>query len=172
MDVLEQEQERPVRGERLEEPPDRPLCVPARLGLLREPGHPQHLLGDRLPVRVIRERGADPDHNDIDQRAQAVQVGEAGRAIDVVRRACGGRDPGVDRLTELADNDESVGGSLPEWPKDFLPGCGEGPVRLAEHSRNVGPSGIVLGKINHHSRFGSSFPISKFIVWVLSYRLG
>ena len=50
-------------------------------------------------LRIVGKRGADPDHHRIDQRAQPMQVGEPGRAVDVVGMAgrrwrCGRRSTG------------------------------------------------------------------------------
>ena len=59
-------------------------------------------------LRIVGERGADPDHHDVDQGTQPVQMGEPGRAIDVVGMAGLGRDPAVERLAELPDHDEVV----------------------------------------------------------------
>ena len=52
-------------------------------------------------LRIVGQRGADADDDGIDQRAQAMQMGEPFGAVDVVRVSAGGGDAGVDRLAAL-----------------------------------------------------------------------
>jgi len=61
---------------------------------------------------VVSDGRAYADHDRVDQRPQAVQMGEARLAVDVVRVSGGRGDPGVDRLAALADQNEIVDGAL------------------------------------------------------------
>ena len=87
-----------------------------QLGVGRQPAarvdhHPRWVGAGDVPnreLRIVRGRSADPDHHGIDQRPQPVQMGESGRAVDVVRMAGWRGDPAVQRLADLADHDQAV----------------------------------------------------------------
>ena len=117
----------------------RPLGIdhhPRRVG----PGDAPH-----RELRIVGDRGADPDHHGIDQRPQPVQVGEPGRAVDVVRMAGWGGDPAVQRLADLADHHQAVGRARPQRPKDFFPRRRQRSRRIPKHFGNAGP-GIACQK--------------------------
>jgi len=63
-------------------------------------------------LRIVCDGRAYADHDRVDQRPQAVQMGEAGLAVDVVRVSGERGDAGVDRLPALADQNEIVNGAL------------------------------------------------------------
>jgi len=90
-------------------------------------------------LRVVGERGADADHDHVDERPQPVQMGETGRPVDVVRVAGLGRDPAVERLTELTDHHEIVDRAGFQRSEPLLPGRGEG-LQGAKHLRNARPA--------------------------------
>src|SRR6266702_3318970 len=111
--------------------------------------HDPHRTGSRDPadgeLRVIGQRGAYTDDHRIDQRPQAVEVSEAGRPVDVFRMAGRRGDAGIDRLAELPDHRQAVDPrTVPQRPKDLLPGRGEGAVGIVERPGNVEP-GVVRG---------------------------
>ena len=107
-------------------------------------GHP----ADR-ELRVVGERRADPDHHRIDQRAQPVQVGKAGRAVDVVGMAGGGGDPAVQRLADLADHHQVVDLPARSGPNSSSQGVGRGAARpetLRERAVQESISGLRSGE--------------------------
>jgi len=89
-------------------------------------------------LRIVRNRGTDPDHDRIDQGTQPVQVGKPGRAVDVVRMTGLGRNAAVERLSELADHHQIIDRARPERPEALLPGSGQRFAR-PKHLWNPGP---------------------------------
>ena len=71
--------------------------------------------------RIVGDRRADADQHRIDQRAQPVQVRQAGRTVDVFGMSGDRRDPPVDRLTDLADHHEVVDRAPAQRPEPRLP---------------------------------------------------
>ena len=59
-------------------------------------------------LRVISQRRSNADHDNIDQRAEPVQMFDTGRTVDELRVARRRRDPTVERLADLPDNHEIV----------------------------------------------------------------
>jgi hypothetical protein len=59
-------------------------------------------------LRVIGARGFGADENSVDQRPQAVEMHKARRPIDVMRPAGGRCHTAVERLPDLADNNEVI----------------------------------------------------------------
>ncbi len=76
-------------------------------------------------LRIVGERGADADDDGIHQRAQAMQMGEAFRSVDVVRMSAGSGDPGVDRLSALGDDHHVVDQAAAQRPEYLFPRRGE-----------------------------------------------
>ena len=98
------------------------------------PGDPPH-----RQLRIVGERGADADHDGIDQRAQPVQMSETRRSVDVFRMAGGGGDAPVERLADLADHDQVVGRPGPQRPEQLAPGLRQRGSRPSENLRKFGP---------------------------------
>jgi len=96
-------------------------------------------------LRIIGQRGADPDHDHVDQRAQPMQMGESGGPVDVVGMTGLGGDAAVERLAELPDDDQIVDGAGLERPEPLLPGGRQRPMR-PEHFRNHRPAGGLIGR--------------------------
>jgi hypothetical protein len=93
-------------------------------------------------LRIVGDRGADPDQYRIDQRAQPMQVGKPRRTVDVMRIPAGRGDAGVDRLAELPDDHHFVGGA-PQGPENLAPGRGQGAL-APERRRYAAPGGIEI----------------------------
>ena len=93
-------------------------------------------------LRIVGDRGAHPDHHRVDQRPQAMQMGETGLSVDVMRVAGGGGDAGVDRLAALPDHDQVVGASLPQRAEECPPtGAGAEPSARRNASGTVAHDG-------------------------------
>jgi hypothetical protein len=105
------------------------------------PCHPPH--GE---LGVVGKRRAHPDHHGIDEGTQPVQVGEAGRAVDVVRMAGRGRDTAVERLANLADHDQIVDAARAERSEQSFPRRRQWIGRGAKRFRNAAPPGRVAGR--------------------------
>jgi glycosyltransferase 2 family protein len=76
-------------------------------------------VADRQP-RVIRDHGAGAHHHGVHQGAQAMQVHEAGLAVDVVGVAALGGDASVQALAELGHGPgPGAGGELPQAIEEF-----------------------------------------------------
>jgi hypothetical protein len=103
-------------------------------------------------LRVVGDGRADPDDDGVDQRAQAMQVGETGLAIDVVRVSGGGRHPRIDRLAALPDENEVVDRPPLQRTEDILPRLREGTKAAAERCGNQGPRRI-RRRIRARTRF-------------------
>ncbi len=86
-------------------------------------------------LRIVRDRRAHSDHDRVDQRPQAVQVGKPGLAIDIMRVAGRRGDAGVERLAALRDQDEVVDRSLPQRPENVLPRLGQRPGTIGAAKR-------------------------------------
>ena len=93
-------------------------------------------------LRIVRHGRPDPDDHGIDQCPQAVQVGEAGLPIDVMRMAGGRSRCGRRSTGRLSDHDQIVDPTGPQRSEDVLPGRGQGTFRIAERCRNSSPGGI------------------------------
>ena len=72
-------------------------------------------------MRIIRERGADADDDRVDERAQPMQMRETGGPVDVMRTAGRRRDAPVERLADLADDDEVIHRAAAKGPEYRLP---------------------------------------------------
>ncbi|HVQ69015.1 MAG TPA: hypothetical protein VMT08_16100 [Bradyrhizobium sp.] len=59
-------------------------------------------------LRVISQRRSDADHDNIDQRAEPVQMFDTGRTVDELRVTRRRRDPTIERLADLPDNHEII----------------------------------------------------------------
>ncbi len=90
-------------------------------------------------LRVVGERGADADHHGIDQRTQAMQMGEPVRSVDELRVTAVGRDAPVERLADLADDDQLVDGAGLQRPEQRVPGRRQRRIG-AERRRHAGPA--------------------------------
>jgi len=93
-------------------------------------------------LRIVRNGRADPDQHRVDQGAQAMKVGKAGLAIDVVGVPAGGGNARVDRLPTLSHHDQIVDRAQPQWPENVLPGLGQGTIALPERCRDCRPGGV------------------------------
>jgi len=78
--------------------------------------HPPH-----RQLRIVGEHRADADHHRIDEGAQPMQVRESIGAVDVVRVAAHRGHAPVERLADLADDDEIVDCALPERAEKLFP---------------------------------------------------
>jgi hypothetical protein len=86
-------------------------------------------------LRIVCDGRAYADHDCVDQRPQAVQMGKARLAVDVMRVSGERGDAGVDRLAALADQNEIVDGALAQRPENVLPGLRQGTIAGAERFR-------------------------------------
>ncbi len=93
-------------------------------------------------LRIVGDRGADPDDHRVDQGAQAVQVGEAGFPVDVMGMAGGGCDAGIDGLPALADEHELVDRPVAQRTEDVLPRPGQGLGPVPERRGNRAPRSV------------------------------
>ena len=73
-------------------------------------------------LRVIGQRRSNADHDNIDQRAQPVQMFDAGRTVDVLGVTGRRRDPTVERLADLPDNHQIVHHPVPQRAEQIRPG--------------------------------------------------
>ena len=120
--------------------------APARIEHDARRARPAHAPDGEL--RVVGDRRADADQHRIDQRAQPVQMGEPGRAVDVFGMAGHRGDAAVDRLADLADHDEVVDRAAPQRPEPGFPGLRQRCVRGAKIAWNFGPRrGVTVGVI-------------------------
>ncbi len=81
------------------------------------PGH----AADRQ-LRIVSQRGPNPDDHRVDHRAQPMQVLQPINSVDVMGMAGLGGHPPVQRLPELADDDEFVHLPGSDRPEQGLPG--------------------------------------------------
>jgi hypothetical protein len=65
-------------------------------------------------LRIVSDGSAHTNDDDIHERAQAVQMINARRTIDIFRMAGRGRHPAIERLAELTDNNEVIDCSVPQ----------------------------------------------------------
>ena len=72
-------------------------------------------------LRIVGDRRADTNDDDIDQRTQAVQVLDSRRTIDVFGMSGRRRHPAIKRLPELSDNNEIVDCSIPQRSEQVSP---------------------------------------------------
>jgi hypothetical protein len=84
-------------------------------------GHPP----DRQ-LRIIGQRRSNADHDNIDQCTQSVQMFDACRTVDVLGMTGSCRDPAVERLADLAYNDEIVDHPVPQRSEQIRPGLRQG----------------------------------------------
>ena len=77
-------------------------------------------------LRVIGQRRSNADHDNIDQRAQPVQMFDAGRTVDVLRVTRRRRDPTVERLADLPHNHQIVHRPVPQRAEQIRPGLRQG----------------------------------------------
>jgi hypothetical protein len=82
-------------------------------------------LSDRQ-LRVVSQRRSNADHDNVDQRAQPVQMFDAGRTVDVLRVARRRRDPTVKRLADLPNNHEIVHRPGAQRAEQIRPGLRQG----------------------------------------------
>ncbi len=64
-------------------------------------------------LRIVGQRGPDPDHHRIDQGAQTMQMSKAVGTIDVFGISAVGGDTSIDRLAKLADDHKIVHHTVP-----------------------------------------------------------
>ena len=64
-------------------------------------------------LRIIGQRRSNTDHDNVDQRAQPVQMLDAGRTVDVLGVTGSGRDPAVERLADLPHDHQIVHQTVP-----------------------------------------------------------
>ena len=82
-------------------------------------------------LRIVGDGGADAYNDTVDQRPQPMQVGKAGRAVDVFRVPGFGRNAAIERLADLADHDEIVHRALAQRAKYIAPGLWQGSAKTA-----------------------------------------
>src|SRR5205823_3078031 len=82
-------------------------------------------LSDRQ-LRIVGQRRSNADHDNIDQCAQPVQMFDAGRTVDILRVACRGRDPTIERLADLPDDEEIVHRPDAQRAEQIRPGLRQG----------------------------------------------
>ena len=75
-------------------------------------------------LRIVGKRGADADHDGVDQRTQAMQMGKPIGAVDVMGMSAGGGDAAVERLAELADHHQVIDRPRRNGPKISSQGGG------------------------------------------------
>ena len=78
-------------------------------------------------LRVIGESGADANDDGVDQGAQPMQMRESRRSVDVFRVSGFGGDAPVQRLPDLANDDQIIDCPDPERPEQFVPWRRQGP---------------------------------------------
>src|SRR5207302_5848362 len=82
-------------------------------------------LSDRQ-LWVVGERRSNSDHDNVDQRAQPVQMFDAGRTVDVLRVARRRRDATIERLADLPNNHEIVHRPGAQRAEQIRPGLRQG----------------------------------------------
>ena len=103
--------------------------VGQKLGAGRQPpagvdDDPRRLRAGDAPhreLRIVGQRGSDPDHHRVHQGAQPMQMGEPRRPIDVVGMSGFGRNPAVQRLADLRDHHQFIDPPVPQRPEQLLP---------------------------------------------------
>jgi hypothetical protein len=75
---------------------------------------------------IVSDGSANADDDDIDQRAQAMQVLNARRTIDILRMASRRRHSAIERLAELTNDNEVVDGPVPQGSKQLSPALRQG----------------------------------------------
>jgi hypothetical protein len=70
---------------------------------------------------IVRAYGADTNDDSIDHRSQPMQMQQADASIDVVRASGRRRDPTVDGLPDLTNDDEIVNNSGAQRAEQILP---------------------------------------------------
>ncbi len=95
------------------------------------PGDPAH-----SQLRVVGYRGTDADNNRVDQGPQPVEVGKAGRPVDVFRMPRFRRNTAIERLTDLTDHHELIDKAPAKRVENFAPGLRKrlvtGPENIAK----------------------------------------
>ncbi len=85
---------------------------------------PRRLGSGDLPdsqLRIVSNGRPDSHHDDVDQRTQPMKMFNAGWAIYVFRMTGCGRDPPVQRLTELTHDHQIIDGPLTQGTKQICP---------------------------------------------------
>ncbi len=72
-------------------------------------------------LRIIGKRGSNPDDDRVDKGAQAMQMSKARRSVDVMRTPRRGRNAPIERLADLAGDDEVIDGAFAKRPEQRLP---------------------------------------------------
>ena len=70
-------------------------------------------------LRVIGQRRSNADHDNIDQRAEPVQMFDTGRTVDELRVTRRRRDPTIERLADLPDNHEIIHHPVAQRPEQI-----------------------------------------------------
>ncbi len=99
--------------------------------------------------RIVGDGGADADDDRIHQRPQPMQVHQARRPIDVFRVPGFRRNAAVQRLADLADNDEIVDGALAQRTEHIGPGMRKRLLASTEYIAEVFPG---IGRHGSRSR--------------------
>ena len=111
-------------------------------------------------LRVIGQRRSNADHDNVDQRAQPVQMFDAGRTVDVLGMTGSRRDPTVERLADLPHNHQIVHHPVPQRAEQIRPGLRQMLLsctkKLDKALPRIGRSKFAVGEIAElHGKFGS-----------------
>ena len=111
-------------------------------------------------LRIIGERRSNADHDNVDQRAQPVQVLDAGWTVDVLGMTGSRRDPAVERLTDLSHDYQIVHHPVPQRPEQIRPGLRQVLLsctkKLDKVLPRIGRSEFTGGEAAElHGKFGS-----------------
>jgi hypothetical protein len=110
-------------------------------------------------LRVIGQRRSNADHNNVNQRAEPVQMFDAGWTIDVLGMTGSRRDPTVQRLADLPHNHQIVHHPVPQRAEQIRPGLRQMLLsctkKLDEALPRIGRSKFAIGEAAElHDKFG------------------
>ena len=111
-------------------------------------------------LRVIGQRRSDADHDNIDQRAQPMQMLDAGRTVDVLGMTGSRRNPAVERLADLPHDHKVVHHPVAQRAEQIRPGLRQMLLsctkKLDEALPQIGRSKFAVGEAAElHGKFGS-----------------
>ena len=90
-------------------------------------------------LRIIGQRGTDPDNNRVDQSPQPVEMGKAGRPVDIFRMPRFCRNAAIERLSDLTNNHQLIDGAQAQRAENFTPGLRKGLVTGSENVAKLQP---------------------------------
>jgi hypothetical protein len=106
-------------------------------------------------LRIISKGGSNSDNDSVNDGAKAMQMCKSGRSIDVMGIAADGRDPTIERLSDLTDDNEFVDAPHAQRSEGVLPWRGQ---RVGRRSEQRGHNPPGLAQIDSAAHNFSSAP--------------